>query len=320
LNNFDLNNKKVVPFNDKEELTINNYKDYLKKKYFVYEKYFKPNALLKDNKRVIKNKFTLEHGRIPDKYNFYIIPNQQFNFEVEKRKKSVGMKNTNIIKQKSLFGKNELSQEVKDNIKENIVDVLTKVFKNEEISDTKESIKVLMDSLSTDYGRELYTNILYENSNISNENSFQFLSEIIFESVDKIINMGQNKKNLIYCVKLVKSCHHFRKVENKKDIYLCDTLYPKFQKFPLISEKKFWKEWANLDLNEENNENNGNEDKNKKSVKSLENIMCSMSKIGFNKTLIYSTIVEIAKENITEEPVFLNFMKKVVEYLKIMNL
>ena len=64
-------------------------------------------------------------------------------------------------KEKKEKNENELTQEEKDDIKENIVDVLTKIFKNEELSDIEESKKLIIDSLSTDYGKDLYTNILY---------------------------------------------------------------------------------------------------------------------------------------------------------------
>ena len=57
-----------------------------------------------------------------------------------------------------------------------------------------------MDSLNTDYGRDLYTDILYQNSNISNESSFQFLNDIISNSITKLLKMKKKrKKNDIYC-------------------------------------------------------------------------------------------------------------------------
>ncbi len=51
-----------------------------------------------------------------------------------------------------------------------------------------------MDSLATSYGRELYINVLYENSNISNEASFKFLNDIIYNSINKISKMKDKKK------------------------------------------------------------------------------------------------------------------------------
>ena len=315
LEKFDISNNKKINFND-EELTLNNYKKYVKQKYSQYETFFKQNYILKVNKRVIDNKIILEHNKIPSKYNFYIIPNQEFNFEVEKRKKSIRIKNTTnktLVHSKTMK-ENELTIEEKDDIKENIIDVLTKIFKNEEISDIEENKKLIMDSLSTDYGIDLYTNILYQNNNISNESSFQFLNDIIFKSITKIINSKTKDKKLIYCVKLIKSCNNFRKQENKKFIFLSDILFPKLKKYPIVESLEFWKEWALLDIKDNNQKSKTSDEK---WVDSLENIEKSMGKMGLNKTIIYSTIANLAKSNIQEETTFLKHMRKVVENLQI---
>ena len=110
-----------------------------------------------------------------------------------------------------------------DDIKENIVDVLTKIFKNEEISDIQESKTLIMNSIKTDYGKELYINILYQNNNISNESSFLFLKDIIYKSITQMPkNINKDDPTLIYYVKLLKCCNNFRKRDNKKFIYFYD--------------------------------------------------------------------------------------------------
>ena len=317
LENFDISNNNKINFNE-DELSLNNYKKYIKLKYAKYETFFKQNYILKVNKRVIDNKIVLEYNKIPSKYNFYIIPNQEFNFEVEKRKKSIRIKNTGnktlAHSKPKKENENELTQEEKDDIKENIIDVLTKIFKNEEISDIQESKKLIMDSISSDYGKDLYTNILYQNNNISNESSFQFLNDIIFKSITKILNSKSKEKQLIYCVKLIKSCNNFRKEENKKFIFLSDVLFPKLKKFPIIENLEFWKEWALLDVKDNNQKSKTSDEK---WTDALDNIEKSMGKMGLNKTIIYSTIANLAKNNIQEETTFLKHMRKVVENLQI---
>ena len=310
LNNFDLNNSKKSTLKNEEELTLNDYQRYINQKYFSYTLFFKPNCInLKSNKRILKNKIVLEHNKIPSKYQFYIIPNQQFNFEVEKRKKSIRYKNLNETKTK--LKKGELTQEQKDDIRENIIDVLTKIFKNEEIEDLEENKKLIMDSLLTDYGRELYTNVLIENSNITNESSFQFLTELIYDSIQQI-KIKSKEKRLIYCLKLIKCCQNFRKEENKKFIYLSDILYPKFQKLQIISDLNFWKEWSLLDFK---SQKVGKDDD--KWIITFRNLEKIMPKLGCNKTSIYSTIAELAKNNIKDEPTFLRYMREVVQNLEI---
>ena len=315
LEDFDLKNAKKINIKNEEEMELKDYKKYVKQKYLKYDSFFKINAIRNFNKRVIKNNIILEHCEIPSRYNFYIIPNQEFNFEVEKRKKSIRIKNENI--NSSLFKKGELTQEEKDDIKENISDVLTKIFKNEEISDIEDNKKLVMDSIKTDFGKELYTNILFQNSNILNESSFQFLKNLIYDSINnKILKIKSEEKQILYCTRLMKSCQNFRKEENKKFIYLSDVLFPKFQKIPLLTKIKFWKQWAELLVKEQKDSKKLDDDK---WIDSLKNIEIIMKKMGFgnNKTLIYSTIADLAKENIHDESKFLRYMKEVVDNLGI---
>ena len=309
LNNFDLNNNKKSNLKNEDELTLNDYRRCIRQKYFKYASFFKPNCInLKSNKRVIKNEILLDPKKIPSKYQFYIIPNQEFNFEVEKRKKSIRYKNLN--ESNTNLKKGELTQDQKDDIKENIIDVLTKIFKNEEM-DFEENKKLVMDSLLTDYGRELYTDVLIENSNISNESSFQFLTELITDSIQQI-KIKSKEKRIIYCVKLIKCCQNFRKEENRKYIFLSDVLYPKFAKLQIISDFSFWNEWASSDVKAIKE---GKEDE--KWVIVLRNLEKIMPKLGCNKTSIYSTIAELGKNNIKDEPTFLKYMREVVQNLEI---
>ena len=304
-------NKKINNKND-DLLTISDYKRIINQKYFSYESYFKPNIIHKDNKSIIRNKIIFDLNKIPCNYEFFIIPNQEFNFEVEKRRKSI-IKNRCANLLSNIKNENDLSLEEKDDIKENICNILTKIFKNEEIKDVEQNKKLIMDSLNTDYGRDLYTDILYQNSNISNESSFQFLNDIISNSITKLLKMKKSERKMTYIVKLVKCCFNFRK-EGYKRLYLSDILIPKFQKYPIISELEFWKEWTLLYIDKQKDENNINI----KWEKSLKNLMIVMPKFGLNKSVIYSTIADLAKENIKDEPMYLSFMKEIASDLKIL--
>ena len=73
-----------------------------------------------------------------------------------------------------------------------------------------------MDSISSDYGKDLYTNILYQNNNISNESSFQFLNDIIFKSISKILNSKSIEKQLKKKIKKKKIHKNYRKEKKKK--------------------------------------------------------------------------------------------------------
>lgn len=317
-NSSDNSNKNYIENNEEE--TLYTYKKKMKQKNSQYDIYFKPNVIMKVNKRVITNKVVLEMEKIPGKYNFYIIPNQEFNFEELKRKKSIRgppivTNSDNSNKKNNQKKAKGLSPDQMDDIKENIVDILTKIFKNEEISDIQESKALIMDSIKTDYGKDLYINILYQNNNISNESSFQFLKDIIYKSIIQIPkNISKDAPNLVYYVKLMKCCNNFRKKDNKKFIYLSDALFPKLKKIQILEDLKFWENWGILEIEDQSKDNIGEDEK---WVISLDNIKNAMIKIGFNKTLIYSIVANLAKNNIKEETIFLKYMRKVVEELQI---
>ena len=218
LENFDVKNPKKIkiqgPLNEVE------YKKNIKKKYFIYDTYFKPKSILKSNKLIITGIFTFENNKIASEINYYIFPKVEINNESEKA----------IVN----YSNNELGKELtpmeKDDIKENITDVITKIFKNDEISDPEETEKLILDSLNNDYGIDLYTNSLYDNKNILHKAQFEFLNKLIFSSLNKIlISKITQRKKLIYTAQLIKSCENFRTKENSLD----NILYPKLSKIQI---------------------------------------------------------------------------------------
>ena len=82
-----------------------------------------------------------------------------------------------------------------------------------------------MDSLKSDFGKQLYTNILFQNSDILNEDSFQFLKNLIYDSINKkILKIKSEEKQILYCARLMRSCQNFRKEENK-NFYIYQMFY-----------------------------------------------------------------------------------------------
>ena len=115
-------------------------------------------------------------------------------------------------------------------------------------------------------------------------------------------------KKIIYCVKIIKCCQNFRKEENRKYIFLSDRYILNFQNYKF----SFWNEWASSDVKAIKE---GKEDE--KWVIVLRNLEKIMPKLGCNKTSIYSTIAELGKNNIKDEPTFLKYMREVVQNLEI---
>ena len=298
LENFDVKNPKKIkiqgPLNEVE------YKKNIKKKYFIYDTYFKPKSILKSNKLIITGIFTFENNKIASEINYYIFPKVEINNESEKA--IVNYSNDELGK--------ELTPMEKDDIKENITDVITKIFKNDEISDPEETEKLILDSLNNDYGIDLYTNSLYDNKNILHKDQFKFLNKLIYSSLNKILltKITQQKK-LFYTAQLIKSCENFRTKENSLD----NILYPKLSKIQIISDENFWKEYADLFIKDNCSQDMNKDEKWTECIKRMKNIMLLM---GLNKTMIYSTLANLGKVNMTENK-FSKLMKSIISSLKI---
>ena len=304
LENFDIKGNKKIKF--QENLKGDEYKKILRKKYLKYDTYFKQKSILKFNKLIINDKLDFDNNKIDKNIICYIIPNTKFNFEKEKRRKTIKRKSLLINK----LGE-ELTPEVKDEIRENISDVITKIFKNDVISDPDESLKSVLDSLNSDYGVDLYVNSLYKNKGILYKESFEFLDELIFSSINKILNNSKisKEKKMFYFLRLIKCCDNFTK-DGKS---LTEILYPKLDKIQMINDFNFWKEYAKLYIEDNCSKNMTNDDKWIECLNKIEKIMPMM---GLKKTMIYSTLADIGKNNI-EESKFSDLMKEVISRLKI---
>ena len=304
LENFDIKGNKKIKF--QENLKGDEYKKILRKKYLKYDTYFKQKSILKFNKLIINDKLDFDNNKIDKNVIYYIIPNTKFNFEKEKRRKTIKRKSLLINK----LGE-ELTPEVKDEIRENISDVITKIFKNDIISDQDESLKSVLDSLNSDYGIDLYINSLYKNKGILYKETFEFLDELIFSSINKILNNPKisKEKKMFYFLRLIKCCDNFTK-DGKS---LTEILYPKLDKIQMINDFNFWKEYAKLYVEDNCGEITNKDDKWIECLNKIEKIMPMM---GLKKTMIYSTLADIGKNNI-EESKFSDLMKEVISRLKI---
>ena len=309
LENFDKNNIKEKKI--KENLNQDKLKKILRKKYSKYDIYFKPKSILKVNKIIITEKIYFDFNKINKNIFYYIIPNSKLNFEIIKRKKTIKRKSQMFNRLNSLEEK--LSPEEKDEIRENISDIICIIFKNDKIEDPKESQKILLDSLYNEYGIKLYVNSLYKNKGILYKESFDFLENLIFSSINKIINLDITiEKKLYYLVRLILSCDYYY---TKKGKFISDILYPKLSKIKMINDFKFWKEYAEEYIKNIQDNYITKEDKWIECLRKIEKIMTIM---GLDKTTIYSIIAELCKINVSEKK-FSDFMKEITCKLKIYN-
>ena len=283
----------------------------MRKKYSKYDIYFKPKSILKVNKIIITEKIYFDFNKINKNIFYYIIPNSKLNFEIIKRKKTIKRKSQMFNRLNSLEEK--LSPEEKDEIRENISDIICIIFKNDKIEDPEESQKILLDSLYNEYGIKLYVNSLYKNKGILYKESFDFLENLIFSSINKIINLDiTTEKKLYYLVRLILSCDYYY---TKKGKFISDILYPKLSKIKMINDFKFWKEYAEEYIKNIQDNYITKEDKWIECMRKIEKIMTIM---GLDKTTIYSIIAELCKINVSEKK-FSDFMKEITCKLKIYN-
>ena len=310
---------KFLSNNENKEFELNDLNNILEETNNKYEIFFTDDHSSKNKKVIIKDKINLNiinNNNDKNKtYNFYQLPDSE-NLEQSNLTEDSIDDIIDNIQYRRKYTRNglELSNSEKYDIKENIVDILTKVYKNEFEENIQVDKKLLLDSLSTSYGRELFINTLYENNNaIVDEKSFKFLYIIIFNCLLNFLKLELNENNLLYCVKLVKSCSNFKKYGiNKNVIFLSDTLYPKLHDFRIVNIIDFWKKWVETDdsLKEIDKDN-----KDQKYFICLEKIHLIMAKMRLKKGFILSVVGEFAKENITNQIIFSSLMKKVVENL-----
>lgn len=191
---------------------------------------------------ILTTPIDLELDYFPKKIDYYKIPFNKKNDVVKKDE----------IKKNGISKQDNLTQERKDEIKDNIIDSLTMILKNEDLDDINE--KEFQKSISNNYGRQLFLDILCNNNNIINENSFNKLYNLIYICYDNILQIEDNDKRLESCVQIIKCCQNFGKEEGKKHIkYISDVIYPKMAMSTVVQDIKFWRSWTIYDITRENN-------------------------------------------------------------------
>ena len=248
---------------------------------FLSKHYDKPkftqvndHGVLYENKRVIKKSIELNNDNDPKEIPIYYIPKSK-----DESKDNIGKKGENIKKIKSIkvgiIAKeednkknnikisqilpnktNELTEDEIDDIKDNIREIMARIYKSDvrKIEDDK---KVIIDSLRTQFGREYFTNIIYNGykqdnlvKNLINQ-SYNFFLDVIFNTLLDILKLEENEENIICAVKLLKSCQYIATVKNKRKFLLSDELYNKLEKYSLFDKIRFWEYWIDDEMTKE---------------------------------------------------------------------
>ena len=238
-------------------------------KHYDKPKFTKVNdhGVLFENKRVINKSIELSNDYDPKEIIFYYLPKSKEEIKdnnIKKRptlkknktlkmgiiSKEEDIKKNNIKISQILPNKeNELSKDEIDEIKDNIKEIMSRLYKSD-IRKIEEDKKLMFDSLKTQFGREYFTNILHNGykqdflvKNLINQ-SYYFLSDVIFNTLLDILKLEENDANIICAVKLIKSCQYIATIKNKKKFLLSDELYKKLEKYSLSDKTRFWEYWV----------------------------------------------------------------------------
>ena len=293
---FEVNKKYVIKpfflkeFNDIEEKNISqNKKTKLSEVVKLLSKlYDKPlfvndhGGVLFENQRLIKRNFELNNKNDPQENKIFYITNpneKKENKDKDNKKsgcklpkmKSIKMgiiseeednkKNIIKISQTLTFKEYELSEDEIDEIKDNIREIMTRVYRSD-VSKIEEDKKMIIDSLKTKFGRDYFTKILNNGykqdflvKNLVNE-SYYFFFDVIFNTLLDLLKLEENDENINCAVKLIKSSQYIGTIKNKKEFLvshnslniLSDELYNNLDHYSLFEKIRFWELWIVDDL------------------------------------------------------------------------
>ena len=225
------------------------------------------HGVLKENKRIVLNSIDLNNENDPKNYDVYLFPEQSEEDLINStpKKKSTMKKaktfkigiisgeenqGNNIIFAQNVSGKeNELTEDERDEIKDDIREIMARVYRSE-VSKIKEDEKNIFTSVKLQFGREYFISILNTGNIVKREiksvigESFYFFYNVFLEILLNNLKYDDNKNNIICAVKLLKASLCIKSIINKKEILLCDILFEKLYDYSLINKILFWEIWV----------------------------------------------------------------------------
>ena len=214
----------------------------------------------------IKNKILGNVIQIdPEKYInsnciIYLIPEKKEATEETKNnlQEIKGTNNSIGKKTSTLISGGELTEKQIDKIKDDIKDMVIKIFKSEiESSDNKTLKTEAFRNLEISYGRTFFVSLISNNNNniISlQENSFGFLENLIYGILTSILKLAETEQIIEEVVILIKSTKFFQKEikkekgSKKKVVNLFQSMKKKLQNYNKINQKNLWQKWFELSL------------------------------------------------------------------------
>ena len=247
---------------------------YYLKKEFKDRHLLNEKGIIKENKRIIHNDINLSNENDVNDIVYYMTPeeikeeNLRKDQNKEKKIKFEGFQE-NKANNKTIFGKKNdnknsnvkaeeeiLSISEKEEIRDNIRETLTHVFKSEKVNVNKDS-SFLLSSIAKNFGVNYFVDIIEQNRNskevkLISRDSF----EILFIVISKLLlRLGNSERDTIYSIKLLKSSCYFKAIVNKLEYLLFDKLIEVLTKnYKLYNEIHFWDLWIEQELSSNDKE------------------------------------------------------------------
>ena len=297
------------------------------------------NGVLKEANRILGRMNEIHKDKYNENENIlYLFPGeyqQMLNEKISSQKKHQPEMMNKVTMRVQFFqtaqqknrmkARNELSDKEKDQITETIKDVLSSIFKSEEIfglkvkdkKDKKEIIQKM--KITTEFGCNLFTNILSKNKGdvktLENK-SFELLEFLIFQLLVDI-SKKQTDETIKNTVLLLKSSMFFCKLEKDKkskdkNVLLFDVLCDKLSNLSILLLEVTWFKWIEIEIKEKKVEKNPTEIE--KIL--LENIFNKMRKIKLANNHIKDLLENAAKKFYAKtEEEFQNAREKIIDVI-----
>jgi len=311
------------------------------------------------NSFIIDNLIKFDSKDFPTSYKIFLMPNNttknknENNLDINNNQNGSRISKRRSTKIKIISGEkqnekgiryahvinerdDELNEEQKDEIIDNIKDIMKRVYKSN-LLNVKEDQEILMDSVKTNFGRDYFVNIIgsvnKKNSSIKivENESFDFLKYIIFSVLLNILKLEENDHNLFSALKLTKACLYIKTTKNKKEVSLSDEIFSQLEDYSLYKNKIFWQMWIEDDMTEDEIDiYNKLKSKGEESIKNDENykiylknsyeivdkLFGIMIKLKLSNFFIYSTYSELSREYIFDDDQFGKLMREMINGLE----
>ena len=201
----------------------------------------------------------------------------------------------------------DLTDKQKEQIKEDIKDVVIKIFKSEIDKDNKGLKADIIRNLEHPFSRSFFISLISNNLNnvISlQDNSFSFLESLINNIINSSVKLEETEQIIEEMVILIKSIKFFETQKKEKSskklktITMYESMKKSLQTYTKLNQKNFWIKWFELDLKKNKLEEEADDDNEK--TKLIVNICKEMIGLEISKSII-KNVADTLNNNIFGE-------------------